>query len=408
MGSVKIKDLIKSCLECKALPGMLVMAVIFVMGVLSTCLHPLEEADFLGLYMAVVAFKQGLNPYHAAAVLHLKLYPLLYLPYALYLFYPFTWLGYALAARIFLTLKLMAIVGLLSLWHRLFNLNQYRGLFYAVVPLAFGGGLLWDWRLGNVSIFEQLLIWLGFYFYCKGRNTVFGVAIILAGSLKFVPILLLGLLAARWRKKELWLGALCFVLFLVLVAAGAAAWPDLTGSFWENLHGLRRETGEGNAASWEFINDVTDWLLLKTGGRLPALAPFVIYAVLVGGILAVTGALFWRLRQMEQKRADLWRICLTCLAYALIVPRMKGYSYIILIAPAFFILNSSRWVNPVLPFYGLLVLFTFRSFQFLGPNLEPFYCFQNVYYCLWLACVLFALCCRCIWRETASPTNRSG
>jgi hypothetical protein len=386
------------------------MAVILAMATLSLYVHAEKQTDFLSMYTAASAFKSGVNPYDMAALgqmAHQDDVPIYrYPPYTLYLFRPFTWFSFVAAARIFLLLKFVALGALLYLWHRLFDLTRYRGLLWVLVPLAFNCTVIADFRSGNISVFEQLLIWTGFYFYTRKSLAGFGIAIVLAASCKLVPIALLALLATRWNKKSLAYGVLFGVAFLALLGASALAWPELFAIFWKNLlHlGAQGEHGNVDPSTRALISDAARWFQLKTGHPLPIIIPLGILATLAAGVVAVSVIMFSRMKSSDSKSADLWRISLLCLSYALIVPRFKDYSYILLIPPAFYIITARKWINdPVLPFCGLLVIFTLRDFRFYGTILEPFFRFQGEYYCLVLAWVLWGMCCYCIWRETEAP-----
>ena len=119
----------------------------------------------------------------SVVVSHVAVSTYLYLPHTLFLFRPFLWVGLWPASAIFLALKLAAVIGLLFLWHSIFNFSEY-GLFLVLVPFAFNGSFIADLRAGNISVFEQLLIWAGFYWYARNRIILFGVAILLAASFK--------------------------------------------------------------------------------------------------------------------------------------------------------------------------------------------------------------------------------
>jgi len=383
--------------------GMVIMAVIIAMATVSVYLQPEKQRDFAIAYAAATALDQGLQPYDTtviAPMMRAPVAPYVYPPYTLYLFRPLTWFDFDTAARIYLTLKFITLGGLLYLWHRLIDLNQYRGLLWVVIPLAYSGALLADLRAGNISVFEQLFIWLGFYLYTRGRLVGFGLAIVVAALFKLTPILLLGLLATRWKKKELAIGAICGAVFIVLIGISAAVWPELFSAFLKNVHQLGGERGESNPSSWALVSDMAGWLQMKIHGNVPAIFPFCVYAVMAAAVLAVSIAMFCRLRFLEQKRGDLWRICLLCFLYALVLPRFKDYSYLLLIAPSLYVLFSGKWLNPLLPFCGLLIIYSYRNFQYLGTALEPFYQTQGAYYRLILAYALFVLCCCCVWRET--------
>ncbi len=380
------------------------MAVIIIVAAASLYIHPVKQRDFLGFYTAISAFDQGHVPYSTAALPPVEgedIPPYVYPPYTLYLFQPVTWFGFATAARLFLALKLVALAGLVYLWHRLFNLNRYHGLFWVLIPLSFSGTLIADIRAGNISIFEELVIWTGFYLYSQKKTAGFGIAILLVAVFKLTPILLLGLLAMKWRKKEIFQGAFFGAALIGLIAASAVIWPELFASFLRNARGLGTEHGENNPSTWALIGDVVLWLKMKTGHALPAIIPAAIYAALALGAAAVSAKMFSRLRLLEEKKADLWRICLMCLLFAVVIPRFKNYSYILLIGPSLYVLASCKWINPVVPLGALLTIFCYQSLQWLGTALQPFYTVQREYYCLLLAGMVWGLCCYSIWRTTS-------
>jgi hypothetical protein len=133
---------------------------------------------------------------------------------------------------------------------------------------------------------------------------------------------------------------------------------------------------------------------------VPPILPQAAYAAVVAAVLMVSAWLFARLKPMEQRAGDFWRICLVCLVYAIIVPHFKDYSYILLIPPAVHVLTSCRWLPPALPLLGLLMLCTLRNFQALGTALEPLCYLEAEYFCLLLAALLFVLAGCSIWLET--------
>lgn len=389
------------------LAGMCLMLGIFTLGLCSAYLHPEKperQHDFKVCYAAAAAFQQGLNPYDPAVLSGTMrepvVLPFVYPPHVLYVFRPFTWVDFTTAAQIYLTLKLAAAGLLLWIWVRLFDLHRWRGLLWVLAPLAFNGALLVDLRCGNVSVWEQLFIWTGFYLYARGRIAGFGIAIVLAAGFKLVPILLLSLLAARGKKKELAWGALMGGLFIAGLGASAAIRPDLFAGFLDNARRLGAERGMHNPSSWALINDVVRWIGMTTGKNLPVAVTVIFYAAFTSGVLAVSLGIYSRLNAMEEGRRVLWRICLLCLAYALVVPRFKDYSYILLIAPAFYLFSSWTRLNPLLPLCSLLAVSTCGYFRFWGKALEPLYRVQGEYYCLILAGVLWGITCWWICQGT--------
>src|SRR5690348_16484006 len=198
---------------------MAVLTFIVVLGfaiVLPTIYYGRVGQDFDVYYHAAVASRLGLDPYAHAEFRTPYQYP----PWTLFLFYPFTLVGLPHAYSIFVGLKILSILFILLLWIRIFQLRDWP-ILVILVPFAFGSSLLVDLRAGNISAFEQLLIWTGFYFYVQNKITKFATAICAAASFKLMPILLLGLLATRLRRKEVVLMIVFGFTFCMILVGNA-------------------------------------------------------------------------------------------------------------------------------------------------------------------------------------------
>jgi hypothetical protein len=81
--------------------------------------------DFQVYYFAAKAYWTGHDPYDlqyiSLSMPRPAWSPFVYPPYALYLFYPLTWLGLGSAMAVWLALKLVAIALLCIGWLRLFG-----------------------------------------------------------------------------------------------------------------------------------------------------------------------------------------------------------------------------------------------------------------------------------------------
>ena len=87
---------------------------------------------------------------------------------------------------------------------------------------------------------------------------------------------------------------------------------------------------------------------------------FGIYALLVSGIVWV----FWRvsqeIKQLDYSNKTIFIILFSCLTYALIVPRIKDYSYILLIVPLLYMITEFRINNGNTLLLILALLSTFN------------------------------------------------
>lgn len=353
--------------------------------------------DFRALYLIAKAHQQGTNPYDPAAVssaigISMPL-PFVYLPHAIYLFYPFTWVSLPMAGAIYLLLKTAGIALLVILWLRIFRFREHLGLFLVFLPFALGAGVIADLRAGNISIFEQALIWFGFYLFLRGRTAGFCLAILCAASFKLIPILLLGFLLTTGGRRDI-AYAICFGgLFGLLMALNYIVWPELTSSFLQNVRNLNGERGIHNPSTWAFLQDATSWLQSHAQLSLPKLVPLAVYGGMSLFAVVISFKALQRSKVCRVKDAVLWQICLTCLLYAVVVPRFKNYSYILVIAPAFFVLLSGRLPTSLVLGCVLVMSCTQMNFLEFGKVLSPLVHAYMEYYPLLVVWLVWALCC---------------
>ena len=370
-----------------------------------------RQGDFKVYYSASLAYREGLNPYdmdNLSTALHVPvLTPYVYPPDTLFIFRPLTFFTFQTAARLYLTVKLLAVCALIFFWCHIFDFKQYTPVLLLVSPLAFNGSLLDDLGAGNVSIFEQFFIWAGFYFYARDKIVWFAVAIILASTFKFTPIVLLGILATRLQRRDLVCLGCAGISFLLILAVNALIWPQMFAQFFHNVSTIRGERGDGNPAILALASDTVTWLRMKTGYLLPGIVPTGIYIVSSLTVLYVAALTFIKLRSLDEKKANLWRICLICFVYALILPRLKNYSYIVLIAPSIYAVISRPLASAWVPFCGLFLIYTYREFNVLGSALSPLYRVQCEYYSLIIAWVVAGLFCYSFLRRSQSSTDEN-
>ena len=382
--------------------GILFFFVVAVAFLLSIAFSKAAQWDFRCYYSAATACKLGLNPYDRVVQAQLageSVVGFLYPPHTLFLFRPFTWFGLTTASLIFLALKVAAIFPLVFLWRRLFGLAEHTGLFLVFVALAFNATLLFDLRAGNLVIFEQLIIWAGFYGYLKEKPGWFCAAVICAASVKLTPLILLGFLLTSGRRRDLaWLG-ISVVGFAVVMALNAVAWPELNRNFMKALNDAGSEPG---VSSWWLIRDAVRWCQWRMGVDVLRAVEVAVY-VTVASLACIISVITLK-RTSASKRADalLWRISLACLLYAVIVPRLKEYNYILLIAPAFFVLKSLPPRSLLMLATALVMFPTATNFLVFGKMFEPFYRAISGYSPLLCAWLVWALCCCLLLRSTGA------
>lgn len=311
-----------------------------------------RQWDFKTFYYAARTYQEGQNPYDLDSLSRVSgqtiEYRYVYPPLSIYLFWPLTLVGYQFAHFAFLGLKCLALAYLIRLWSREFVPDAAGPLFLFFCVLAFNRALYVDVWTGNVSSFEQCLIWTGLYFFVRGRLGWFCAAVCASASWKLVPgaFLLLTVFSGHRRKWA----------YLVLSATAciggqlvtAITMPKLFRDFLHNASKLD-ERGVVNPASLAFVRDVFD--LTGLGGH--SAAAWVTYGLAVVIIIAAV----WRAlsRGLSVNDADRRRLLAFafCLTYALVAPRFKDYSYILLIPVGYWVISRPTYRR----YFALLYLF---------------------------------------------------
>src|ERR1700753_1581969 len=163
--------------------------------------------DFKVYYAAALADAHGYDPYTVSnfgrVIADPPENPFVYPPITLYLFRAFTWFDLNTAYALWLSLKLFAILALMLIWQRLFFRGRTGPLFYAFSLMAFCASGARDLMSGNVSAFEQCLLWYAFYLFVHDKSAIkFCSLVCVASIFKLLPIAFLGLwLTTKHRQR---------------------------------------------------------------------------------------------------------------------------------------------------------------------------------------------------------------
>jgi hypothetical protein len=308
--------------------------------------------DFATYYRAGQAARAGLNPYELDSLTEVAGtevgFPFAYSPIVLPVFSLLSRLEFIWAYRLYLGLKVVSLGVLLVLWKVRF-LDRDAGLpFYLVCIFGFGGAIYADLAAGNVSIFEQLALWLGFEALRRNRPILFSALVIAASLFKLTPILFLLLLVAPGLPRRTGVLVAALGAFVVVNGLTYLAAPGLYRDFLSVAPQLD-DRGAINPSTLALLRDLGD-VLARKGLPVPEAVEWGVYAAFAGGVTLVTG-LALRRRGGEDSR---FPILLACLAFALVMPRFKNYAYILLLPPAYFVLR--RMVEAGAGSLGLILL----------------------------------------------------
>jgi len=297
------------------------------------------------------AFAHGVSPYgpipRQPEYLHF-VYP----PLVAALFAPLSVLNVSAAKVSWLVLKLAAFVGTVRLWQRRITVTQdvVPALFY--FTFAFGSAALVDFTSGNIAIFEQLLLWMGFASLLSGRSWTFALLVVVAAQAKLTPVFFLGLLLVideRPRWAPFFGGSL---LFAMCVGANAIVLPDQSREFLASISALG-ERGWGDPSTLGVMEDLVDQL---RGLRLPlpAVTAHLLYLTAIATVVALT-VRWWRTRLAAAAHDPLLTVLVTIAVYALVMPRMKDYSYVALLPVGWYVLAIRRELTASLAVLAVLV-----------------------------------------------------
>jgi hypothetical protein len=253
---------------------------------------------------------------------------------------------------------------------------------------GFGGAIFLDLAAGNISLIEQCLLWSAFYFFLKRKMLPFGLLILIAAIFKIVPILFLFLLLLVENKRKYLYFASFLGLFIVIMLSSYLTEPALFSSFIQNLFRFS-DIGIVNPSNFSLLSSVLLGSGKITGVFFPDWVILIPFLIIVVAILAVSLRAFRALKISELGSKKLVALFLACLVYALVLPRFKDYSYILLLPPAYFIIKKTENVG-AFPFVFILTIISSARFEVL-PGLNAIFRAFWSYYPLFLAYMVWGL-----------------
>ena len=322
---------------------LLLISVIYAATQIFSILTREKQRDFAIYYYASQAHQEGvINPYDHNALRTYSgdtgLNPYVYPPYILKLFSPLSSLEYKTAYYLYFLLKLGALAGLIFIWLKIVPIKK-SDIWALVVTVCLGYRytVLRELRSGNVSLFEQLLIWNGILLLLRDRSVIGGISIAISSIFKLITMALLPITVIIQRTwRSVWTVGLIMAgtltTYALLYFIQKPEWID----FFSRAGGLD-ERGNRNPSSLAFLRDIAD---LFGAGETPA---FTVYIILCAVVFIMLAWAFYTTRKSTDPYPMLY---LTLLGYVLLAPRMKDYSLIIVLIPALHIISSmcrKRW-----------------------------------------------------------------
>lgn len=355
--------------------------------------------DFHMFYGAAREFAAGASPYRGVGLSYY--HP----PLMLYVYRLFTLLPEYWAVELWYVLKLIALIGLLAIWHRDFVRFQLRGSTVLFFIFAYGATIYSDLVAGNVSIFEQLLLWISFSQLLRGRYLVFALCVIAAAQVKITPIFfaVLPIVACEPRQWRAFFAAV--IGFFAVFSLNFLLEPELFQNFWSAVPKLD-ERGIECISFLALVRDVSDLALGKEFTQLSLLDEVVFFCI--AGAIGLLSLMAWlryrkRVPQIDQRLL----ICFSCFVFALIAPRFKVYSYIVVLAPTLYLFRIGNWgwfIPLAVAMMAVLVLYP------QGSSLLPFriaFEFFNSYLLLFATLTIWMVYIDVLCAHSAAPRPSS-
>jgi hypothetical protein len=327
----------------------LLLVAVFLIVALSTHLGD-TQWDFTTYYYAGKISATGGDVYNvdvsrqiAGGYVHQYLYP----PMAARLFRPLASLPMKTARQIWFWLHILALVPLVWIWRRYFIMEGPGWPFYLLAIVGFGESIYLDLKAGNVTIFEQLLLWLGFALLVRKRTALFCLCVVGAALLKGMPLLFLGLLFLLSVDRK-WLYAAGSVVLFGLVQIIDYAFDSAAYSGYVTRALVWDERGpEFNPSTLALLKDLKRAVIGPGFSESTAdIALWVIYAAIVLAVSIVS----WRLMRRTYAKgaggsydesAITIAVLASTLAFGIVVPRFKIYSFMMALPAVYFVIRRS-------------------------------------------------------------------
>jgi hypothetical protein len=284
-------------------------------------------------------------------------------------------------ARIVLNvLNIAAMTGLGLISYTLIGVGSAgRKLLILLVILLFGfnSASFTAFASGNIAVIESLLVWIGVLGFLRGRLVLFTLIVGSIGLFfRGTPVLILAILPLSPQFREKWMP--CVITIAVLALLWFSASVLMPASFANYQSAVRErtgnETGHINPCMFALIQDVLVWNDVYSSS--------LHYVIYISWAAFVTIITLLRIRKLNWKTHRFWITCGCILAFSLIVPRFKSYSYMWFIPVA----SASVQLNPI---FLLGTVMNHIVIEFPMPASLGYY--WSLWYVLGLWCYLMIL-----------------
>jgi hypothetical protein len=173
--------------------------------------------------------------------------------------------------------------------------------------------------------------------------------------------------------------------------------PGAWGEFATRLSAADEAGNLGNPSSLSLCRDIVTSVADKWGTTVPDAAPLAVYLTGITVILWLSARSFRLIKRSAGPDSSQLIVYLFCLAFALVMPRFKTYSFMLLLPPAYYVIRHSTRLSAFGFLVALVALTASTPFP-VSPYLRLFW----MYYPLLLSFMIWGLLLSHV-RVTAAP-----
>ncbi len=298
------------------------------------------QRDLRTYQVAAKVFQRGADPYNLPTLVRYSgdssMLRYVYPPQTLWAFRALCYVPLDNLRYGYFFLQIAALGVLLWIWKTHFLPHPYGlPLLILFAVFAFRGGLSVDLTSGNITLLNNCLLWLGFAAYLNRRYSAFAILVLLGSLFKNVEILFLGLLLMDRRREAYQWFALSVTCFMAYHLIGYLVYPEFYNEWLHNVS-TNPEWGAYNPAALPFIEGIVFAACRLIGYHHPwgfaGYAAYLLYA------LALPVISWHALRKCDLLRDRTLLLMFALFGFAILLPRFKDYSYILLILPSAWII----------------------------------------------------------------------
>ncbi len=347
--------------------------------------------DFQMQYGAAKILAQGKDPYDPRVTKAELGTPLWYAypPATLWFYRLFNLMEYKTACLVFLFLKVTIVIFLLWFWSKYFLQEKLNAAFCFFCLFAYNSALFLDLRSGNINLFEQLLIWLGFYFWLQNKIFAFCVCVLLAASFKMTPAVFLVLLLFKNNRRKLWFFFSSVAIFVGYFLIQYALWPQMFRPFLAAAKGTLVERRIISPTTIGLIIESFDLLARRQGIVINMEWQITIFIFIVALVSTFSYRAYLVLKRQQPEKRDKIIVFFLCLIYTLVALRMKDYAYVLLLVPSYFIMKRPHFFKAFPFLFALSVLSATKNVTL--PAMGSVYLIMWEFFPLLLAYLIWGL-----------------